>query len=177
MRTQLLSWTDATPEDREELKRFACTQPAERTPTSPYKRVYARPHERAAEKLVHGLDPVKAARCHRRIWLGRDELGVGAVICWEWRSDGSLHVLVAALSNRLRGRGTRYTQEMVNTAQAQAMGEAVARGLTSVDVGAVIHRDNSASRYFAGRYEMEPLADVDARHKLYGITLDSADEV
>jgi hypothetical protein len=56
------------------------------------------------------------------------------------------------------------------------MGEAVARGLKSVDVGAVI-RDNSAHRLFAGRYEMERLADFDAKHKLYRITLDAADGV
>jgi hypothetical protein len=52
------------------------------------------------------------------------------------------------------------------------MGEALERGLTSVEVGAVIHRDNRASHFFADRFEMVLMAEVDSHHVLYGITLD-----
>ena len=175
MTTRLLSWADAEPDDREQLKQFKCTEPPERTPTSAYRRVYARQHERSAEKLVHGLVPAKADARHQRIWVGKDADGIGAVICWEWQPDDSLLVVVAALHNRLRKKGTQYTAEMMDTAQSQAMGEAVARGLRSVDVGAVIHNANSASRYFAGRFGMVPVAVVDVHHRVYGITLDLGD--
>lgn len=176
MRTQLLSWADAVAEDREALKQFRCTSEPVRGPTSVWKRTYSRPYERVAEKLIHGLNPAKAARRPQRIWLGRDDEGIAAVLAWSWLPDQSIMVDVAALARRIRNLGAHPTQEMVDTSQAQAMGEAVTRGLAALDVGAVIHKNNLASRYFAGRFGMTVIREEDDEHLLYGITLDAAAE-
>lgn len=154
MITRLLQWGDAGRDDVGELQGFECTHAARKSAITHWEPEHDCPPALRAERLVHDLRPGKAARKHQRIWVGRDEHGIAAVIAWTWQRPGLAYVDVAALSRRLRQRGTTYTDEMVDTAQAQMGGEALARGVTDVVVVAYIHEENRTANAFALRMGM-----------------------
>ena len=109
-----------------------CRLPANPSTTAAGRKVYPRPPEARAQKLVRDLNPAKAPRINMRIWVGRDDEGIAAVVAWKWLDESTAVVQVVALARRLRGRGIVFTEELVDTASAQIAGDAADRGLEEV---------------------------------------------
>ena len=167
----LLEWGDAEEADQAELQNFVCTPDRVPSDTRLGQLVYPKPPEARAQSLIRGLRIAKARRCDQRIWVGRDELGIGAVLSWKWIEPGLAMVHVVGLASRLRGNGRACTDEMVESASVELGGEAAERGYSEVELTAWIHVGNRPSKAFAARFEMAAVTEPDEDgYVLFGTT-------
>ena len=140
---QLLSWRDATVQDRAGLQTFQCTTP--KPSGRRYREPHPKPWEHEVQQGIRALEPPKGGGS--TVFLGVDDHGIAAVTVWTALADpGEYYLQAVAVANRHRGQGGAHAREALKMAVSVMETQAIDRGADTLYIASRVHEENRPSQ-------------------------------